>query len=918
MINKPLNFRNVFKRKRCLSENKISHNRRRFSVRESTAYLDQSNFISELEKSYESNRFDILENNIDIIIDKVIPTIPNNNLDYTKSLIESSNIGDINKTKLTESINMYKSIDRIIKNHNNLSKKFTLENFTNKAKSDKDKFYSICEMVDTYNLSNYIKMNIVFEETMYVSYIENIPVNVSSLVENVLDYFLLKNDNTMQDIKSYNKAIQESKVLPIASNSNIQWFEDIVSSEDFSNLNDYVTYPPEIKSMFGEDWKDKLNYWKVSDNKNTDLLKSMLKENLNDINALRKIVETYNDYTNINNIESDYSDFVMSITESITGEEAHNILTLYKESGNDNKDLTPIIESIVDIFIEETNNEVYDDGTIEPQSFTSNEIDKFKLHDLVTDAQSAGKFLDQIEKTSIKTFPIRMTTVFDIDYNKDAIDEANINNYIDNQDHLSLSIRSYSYNLDPSNSDDVNTVCEFAKSINNCINNILYNTDSKSYFILGEGSLDFYIRSKYEVHPISVSDYNNRDFSKIDKKYINEIARYTNVLESIYDGPYFAIMEKLQDRYYAARISVDEFTLILDILSPYLIEEENVLSEFVKLCEYEDNKYYKIIKNKYKNIIREDFNIYEDPSIRLNLCAEVMGITEDMVDKAVNNIKSSFKDAKNRITRKSIDKNQAKEDKKDKEEVKKNIDSNDTINNNQNNDDDIDKDLEDANNNESKSTNDTKAIASNNPKEDSTDTKSSGSSSEGKSGSVDLESVKAEWDKTKAKLKDASAKEKEISRDVDMTFNDLCSRLKSLVTVDHREGIIASEVNKSLSKVIKMGIAFAGIGAVGSVALGAPSIAVVLPVLLVINKLARSKFLSRKDKLMILDQIDVELKVLDREIAKAEQSGSNKKYRQLLTIQSNLRKRRQEMYFRLALKGKKLPMSNTAGLRERD
>ena len=915
MINKPLNFRNVFKRKRCLSENKITYNRHRFFVRESVTYLDRSNFISELEKLYESNRFDILENNIDIAIDKVIPTIPNNNLDYTKSLIESSNIGDINKTKLIESINMYKSIDRIIKNHNNLSKKFTLENFTNKAKSDKDKFYSICEMVDTYNLSNYIKMNIVFEETMYVSYVENVPVNVSSLVENVLDYFLLKNDSTMQDIKSYNKAIQESKVLPTASNSNIQWFEDIISSEDFSNLNDYATYPPEIKSIFGEDWKDKLNSWKVSDNKNTDSLKGMLKENLNDINALRKIVETYNDYTNINNIESDYSDFIMPITESITGEEAHNILTLYKESGN-NKDLTPIIESIVDIFIEETNNEVYDGGTTEPQSFTSDDIDKFKLHNLVTDAQSAGKFLDQIEKTSMKTFPVRMTTVFDIDYNKDVIDESSINNYIDNQDHLSLGIRSYSYNLDPSNSDDVNTVCEFAKSINNCINNILYNTDSKSYFILGEGSLDFYIRSKYEVHPTSVSDYNNRDFSKIDKKYINEIARYTDVLESMYNSPYFAIMEKLQDRYYAARISVDEFTLISDILSPYLVEEENALSEFVKLCEYEDNKYYKIIKNKYKSIIREDFNIYEDPSIRLNLCAEVMGITEDMVDKAVNNIKSSFKDAKNRITRKSIDKNQAKEDKKDKEEVKKNINNDNTTNDNQN-DDDIDKDLEDLNNNNVPK-NDAKAAASNTSKEDPTNTKSSDDSSESKSGSVDLESVKATWDKTKAKLKDASAKEKEISRDVDMTFNDLCSKLKSLVTVDHREGIIAGEVNKSLSKVIKMGIAFAGIGAVGSVALGAPSIAVVLPVLLVINKLVRSKFLSRKDKLMILDQIDVELKVLDREIAKAEQSGSNKKYRQLLTIQSNLRRRRQEIYFRLALKGKKLPMSNTAGLRERD
>jgi hypothetical protein len=69
---------------------------------------------------------------------------------------------------------------------------------------------------------------------------------------------------------------------------------------------------------------------------------------------------------------------------------------------------------------------------------------------------------------------------------------------------------------------------------------------------------------------------------------------------------------------------------------------------------------------------------------------------------------------------------------------------------------------------------------------------------------------------------------------------------------------------------------------------------------------------------MILDEIDIELKVLEREIQRAEGSGSTKKYRQLLTIQRNLMRRRQEIYYGLAKKGQRVPMQATVGLRDRE
>ena len=897
MINKPLNFRNIFKRKRILTENRVGSIHESYSGAANSKFtLNSSNLLPTLEQLYFDNNFAILEDFVNYAINNIVPGIQNSEFPAFKKNILRSNIGESNKDKLIESTNMYKKLDRIEKNHNNLSKKFTLEAFTNKAKSDKERFYSICEMVDTFDIDTHIKLGIALEESMYLSYIEDFPIDESSLVENTLDYFLMHDNMPSDAPKRYLNIIKESDILSNTSTSNIQWFEDIVSGEDFTNITDYAPAPEELSSIYGDNWKDKLNLWKVKSDKDTSSLLEMIKSNLGDMNALRKITETYQDYININGIDSNYSDFISTLSESISLKEAKNIFTLVKESGGVNEEFSPILESIVDIFMEEANDEVYadndeDDGT---HTFSSDKVDKYQLNSLVKDAQSAGEFLDQIEKTSMKNLPVSITKIYSMeDGKKKTISESNINDYIDNNEHLSLNVRSHSYSADHSKGDTIDTIYEFAKSVNGCINNILHNRDSRSYFVIGESSIDFYIRSKYHVYPVSESSYQSRDFSTLDKMYICEIARSVGVLESIFDSPYFAIVEKLQDRFYAARISLKEFNLISDILSPYAIGEDNIISEFVKLCEEEDNKYYKNIKASYMNTVKESFNIFEDPSIRLNFAAKVMGINEDMIDDAAKNVKSAAKgavtigrkainDAKNKageIAGKAKDKVTGKSSKKTKEASKKL---------------DAEKD---------------KASDDKDQKDDDDD---------GGIGDIDFTDAANAWEKTKATLDGASAKEKEISRDVDTEFNHLTSKLKKLVTVDHRDGIIAGQVNLSLSKTVKMAIAFAGIGYFAGKAVNAPALAIVLPVFFVINKLIRSKFLSTKDRKMILDQIDVELKVIEREIQRAESSGSNRKYRQLLIIQKNLQRRRQEIYFGFIKQGKRIPMQSTVGLRERD
>ena len=184
---------------------------------------------------------------------------------------------------------------------------------------------------------------------------------------------------------------------------------------------------------------------------------------------------------------------------------------------------------------------------------------------------------------------------------------------------------------------------------------------------------------------------------------------------------------------------------------------------------------------------------------------------------------------------------------------------------------------------------------------------------------LSINDLKVAWTGVKSKLKSLSAKEKEFSRDLDMEFNHICKSIESGLSTDHREEIITGQVKRSLSKSIKILITWAGIGATVGTASGgfalAPIGAATAAVLGPIVMWAKSAYTSRKEKLLILDEIDIELQVLEREIQRAESSGSVKKYRALLTIQKNLQRRRQEIYYGLARNGRKIPMQSVQGLR---
>lgn len=159
----------------------------------------------------------------------------------------------------------------------------------------------------------------------------------------------------------------------------------------------------------------------------------------------------------------------------------------------------------------------------------------------------------------------------------------------------------------------------------------------------------------------------------------------------------------------------------------------------------------------------------------------------------------------------------------------------------------------------------------------------------------------------KTKMKDMNSKEKAWSKDIDMNFNRMYKACKDALISDRREAIIKGSVIPSFSKCIKIGIALAGLTFINPVAAAATAI----------GGFAMSKNLTRKERLLLLDDIETELEVLDKEIALAERNDNMKKYRQLLKYKKDLQRQYQRIRYNVRI-GKDILPGSTTGLKNTD
>lgn len=154
----------------------------------------------------------------------------------------------------------------------------------------------------------------------------------------------------------------------------------------------------------------------------------------------------------------------------------------------------------------------------------------------------------------------------------------------------------------------------------------------------------------------------------------------------------------------------------------------------------------------------------------------------------------------------------------------------------------------------------------------------------------------------KKKMKDMNAKEQNFCRNLDSSFNRLVRAMKQALVSDRREAIIKGSVIPSLSKSIKIGCAIAGTAVINPIA----------PVITAVSAFAMSKHLTKKERTLLLDDIEIEMKVLEKEISNAESDNNTKKMRALMKEQRNLQRQYQRIKYNIRV-GKDIIPGGTGG-----
>ena len=157
-------------------------------------------------------------------------------------------------------------------------------------------------------------------------------------------------------------------------------------------------------------------------------------------------------------------------------------------------------------------------------------------------------------------------------------------------------------------------------------------------------------------------------------------------------------------------------------------------------------------------------------------------------------------------------------------------------------------------------------------------------------------SLKLAGEKLKKAMTKASDADKTISRNIDVSLSNLTRSVERAMTNDRRDAIIKGSVIPSASKIIK-GAILAG---AGYIVLG-PAIATIG----VLGYLGMSKKLNDKQRKVILDEIEVELKMCEKYIDLAESKNDLKALKKLYAMQKELQKQRGKIKYRIGLKGER-------------
>ena len=166
----------------------------------------------------------------------------------------------------------------------------------------------------------------------------------------------------------------------------------------------------------------------------------------------------------------------------------------------------------------------------------------------------------------------------------------------------------------------------------------------------------------------------------------------------------------------------------------------------------------------------------------------------------------------------------------------------------------------------------------------------------------------------RAKMGDLGNKEKEASKNLDAGAEHLIKSMHDALVSDRREAIIKGSVIPSFSRCIKASIVMVAAGGLSMVLTGT-----ILPVIIgAVGAFAISKKLTKQERFLLLDDIETELDVVEKEIQNAESKNQMKKYRALLKYKKDLQRQYQRIRYNTRIGKDILPGSATGVYKPQD
>ena len=766
-----------------------------------------------------------------------------------------------------------KVADRVIANHDNIMKKLdTEELFKAKEMTTESKITSLCQVIDSFvDIPPYAKVNITLEESAYLiaRFLDDSKYNP---LNTVIEYYCISHDLTSKDIKQINDVLKENYLVEDIrtikdTNSIIKDLLDRYISRTEHNPFELNLINSKILKASEADWIRNANeYWKLMQYIAIYGATEDIKINL--ISYLstefpKALVDRFSTSPMFKDVLKANIDAIKYIQEVVTDLQSRmggSNETFYTDCDNLIHCLNGVLEDlnyVYNISYTKENVEYITGESILTENVIADRMTLYEFKDRKFDPLIVkfGKFDKMLQReirywakktkdNVVNTVQDAMKKVEDKMYEEASIYEMLVDNHID------YVVASYYYDPEIQDMDKLHKTC--TRLVKNFNETELKGSTSLAYYTLESNAINFCIKDSTNI--ILTEEESILANETMDS---NEIYNLSNSLfMSAIDENFDFFKESTE--FFLEKGNSSYFSTFCDACSMAGIDKEAVkeVYDYVKDrsdAEFVTNSCYYM--NTYE-VENSDFYTQTGAMLALQAMLEAsMADNWDIDDDDLDDEDEEKKD------------NKKEEKKEDRTKVKLT-----------------------PNTKTSKTTPTTKTTKTVDNTKNSKVNEKKGSKSNPLA-ALKLNNIKLYIAGLKKNMKDFDSKARTSVRNMDFAVERLIKGIKGALISDRREAIIKGSVIPSFHKCILIAVSLAGLA----------SFNLPLAVVAAVGGFAASKKLTERERALMMDDIEIELELVEKEIQMADSRNQIKKMRELMKMKKNLQREYQRIHYNIRL-----------------